>query len=45
MKELTFEKSMRLRINQTASKNAMSRLVVAHNENNELTFYASVSEL
>lgn len=45
MSELSFEQRARLKLNQVASQNAMARLAQAHNESNELNFYASSSEL
>lgn len=45
MSELNFEQRSRLKLNQIASQNAMARLAKAHNESNELNFYASSSEL
>lgn len=42
---MDFEIRMRLKLNKIASENAIARLATAHNENNELNFYASSSEL
>lgn len=45
MLSLNFEQKARLKLNQIASQSAMARLAIAHNESNELSFYASSSEL
>lgn len=45
MLALNFEQRARLKLNQVASQSAMARLATAHNEGNELNFYASSSEL
>lgn len=45
MLSLNDEQRARLKLNYVASQNALERLVKAHNESNELNFYASSSEL
>lgn len=45
MEKLSFEQKSRLKLNQIAAQSAFERLRIAHNESNQLNFYAASTEL